>query len=280
VKRCFRNLGCIGVVVCAFLSNLATAQESFYERFRSNNASMAAVQPSWLGPVIQSDARLGQAMRLSVSNSSSSGAHTIDYGNGHGVSIILDRRFQLDFDPPSFFRNHSSASPDGFGNAGTQFKWRITSGNAEHGNYIVSAILWHGFSPGSQQNGCDSSSWKPTLAVGKALPHLALISNIGVLLPTANIAQQGRNLTWDTTAQIHPAAHLYFNLENNASFNRGGPFNGQIQNFVTPAAYFVLRRATWSPDHAILVFDSGLQTATSHFHQYNHNLVTEIRVFF
>jgi hypothetical protein len=266
--------------ICAVSSCVAPAQQSLYQRFRSNNASMSAVQPSWLGPVIQSDARLGQAVRFSVSNLSCSGANTINYGNGHGVSVIVDRRFQLDFDPPAFFRNHSAASPDGFGNAATQLKWRIASGNAQHGNYIISAILWRGFAPGAQENGADSSTWKPTLAVGKAFPRFAVISNLGGLLPTAKIPEQGRTITWDTAAQIHPNTHLYFDLENNASFNHGGPFDGDTQDFLTPAAYYLVRRRDWNPTHATIVFDCGMQVATTRFHQYSHNLVTEMRVFF
>ena len=73
----------------------APAQSSIYQRFRSDNASMVGLQPAWLGPVTHPDARLGQALRLSVSNSACSAAHTINYGNGHGISVILDRRFQV-----------------------------------------------------------------------------------------------------------------------------------------------------------------------------------------
>jgi len=274
------NSGWIAAALCAVSACTAPAQQSFYQRFRSDNASMTAVQPSWLGPLIQSDARLGQALRFSVSNSECPGAHTISYGNGHGAGIIVDRRFQLDFDPPAFFRNHSAASPDGFGNAATQLKWRIASGNADHGNYIFTAMLWRGFAPGARQNGADSSLWKPTLAVGKAVSHVAVISNLGGLLPTANIAEQGRVITWDTTAQIHPATHFYFDLEDNAGFNRGGPFDGQTQNFLTPAAYFLVRRKNWDPAHLTIVFDGGMQLAATRFHPYNHNLVTEMRIFF
>jgi hypothetical protein len=241
---------------------------------------MTAVQPSWMGPVIQSDARLGQAVRFSVSNSACPDAHTISYGNGHGFSLIFDHRLQFDFDAPAFFRNHSARYPDGFGNAATQVKWRIASGNAEHGNYIVSAILWHGFAAGAIQNGADSSTWKPTLAAGRAFRRFAVVSDLGGMLPAANIWQQGRSIAWDTTAQLHPGPRTWFDLENNITFNVGGPFGGQTQNFLTPAAFYQIRRRDWAPEHATVVFDCGMQMATTRFHQYNHNLVTEMRVFF
>jgi hypothetical protein len=280
VNKLLHIFGYALAAACAISASAASAQQSFYQRFRANNASMTAVQPSWMGPVIQSDARLGQAARFSVSNSACPGAHTIDYGNGHGFSVIMDRRFQFDFDAPAFFRNHSPEYKDGFGNAATQLKWRIASGNAEHGNYVVSAILYHGFSQGANQNGMSSSAWNPTLAAGRAFGRLALISNLGGVLPTANIWQQGRAIQWSTTAQFHPSSHIFFNLENNTTFNLGGPFNRNTQNFLTPAAYYVVRRRDWAPEHATVVFDCGMQVATTRFHQYNHNLVTEMRVFF
>ena len=241
---------------------------------------MTEVQPSWMGPLAQADARLGQAVRFSVANFKAPGLHAIDYGNGHGVSLIVSRRFQVDFDPQDFFRNHSPIYRDGFGNAGAQIKWRILSGNAQHGNYIVTAMLWHGFSPGAYQNGAFSSLWKPTLAVGKGFSRFAVISNIGVVLPTANIYEQGRTIAWDTTLQSHPTPHIYVDLEENVATFRAGPFDGLTQNLVTPAVFYLVRRRNWSPTHTMAVFDCGLQTATTRFYEYNHNLVTEMRLFF
>jgi len=279
VDRLFRRSQCVLAACCALLCCGGRAQ-TIYERFRSANASMNDLQPSWIGPVIQSDARLGQAMRFSVSQLNCEGAHPISYGNGHGVSVILDRRFQLDFDPPSYFRNHSLTSKDGFGNAGTQVKWRIASGNAQHGNYAVSAYVYHGFAPRAYQNGVYSTTWNPTLAAGHAFSRFALISDIGGVLPTRNLWQQGRAVTWSTTAEVHESSHVWIALENDATFNRSGPFDGKTQNFLTPEVFYFVRRRDWRPQHAIVVFDSGLQIATSRFHEYNHNLVTEMRLFF
>jgi hypothetical protein len=85
---------------------------------------------------------------------------------------------------------------------------------------------------------------------------------------------------WNLTAQAHPNAHLWFDIENNATFNRGGPFDGKTQNFITPAAFYMVRRRGWEPTHAAVVFDTGMQIATSGFHLYNHNLISEMRILF
>lgn len=247
---------------------------------RSDNASMTEVQPTWMGPLIQSDGRLGQAMRISVSNFAINGTRTFSYGNNKGVSMIVQRRFQVDLDPPSFFRNHSSALKDGFGNAGTQLKVRIASGNAQHGNYAVSAVLYHAFAPRVGQNLMLTSFNAPSISAGRGFGRFAVLANVGGCLPAGRIAEQGRAIEWNMTAQAHANAHLWFDVENNTTFFRGGPFDGKTQNFVTPAAFYMIRRKEWKPDHAAVVFAGGMQIATSTFHYYNHNLVTEMRVLF
>ena len=241
---------------------------------------MTEVQPTWMTPLIQSDARLGQAVRLSVSNSTMAGNHVLNYGNGHGISLIGGRRIQVDFNSPAFFRNHSSEAPDGFGNASTQVKYRIVSGNAEHGDFAVSAVLYHAFAPRIHQNLLETSFYAPYINAGKAFGRFAVIGNVGGFLPTGKIDQQGRAVEWNTTAQMHVTAHTWIDVENNTAFFHAGPFDGRAQNFVTPAAFASIRRKSWEPEHVYVVLAAGEQIATTRFHYYDHNLVTEMRVVF
>lgn len=258
----------------------ASAQQSFYGQFRAHNTDMAAVQPSWMGPLIQPDARLAQAARFSVANQHAPGEHIFIYGGNHGISTIIGNRVQWDLDPPSYFRNHSAAFKDGFGNAATQLKYRIASGNAEHGNFAVTAITTYGFAPRAYENFMLTSYFDPKIAAGIARGRFNVQSTIGGLLPTGKIAQQGRIIEWNLTAQVHPTAYLWFDVENNAAFVKGSPFDGQTQNFITPAAFYMIRRKSWEPTHPALVLDGGMQIATSHFWFYNHNLITEARILF
>lgn len=262
--------------------SVCSAQDftSRYAEFRGHNAAMAAVQPSWMGPLSQPDARLAQAVRVSVSDARFPTAQTISYGNNHGISLLTGTHLQVDLDPPSFFRNHSSTLHDGFGNAGTQVKWRIVSGNAEHGNFAVSALVYHAFAPRVEQNQMLTSFYVPAVVVGKGMGRFALLSEVGGVLPTGKIAQQGRGIEWNVTAQVHPTAKLWFDIENNALFNFAGPFDGKTQNFLTPAAFYMVKRSDWGPLHTAIVLDSGMQIATSGFYFYNHNLITEMRVLF
>jgi len=265
---------------CPALPVIASAQDSYYQSLRANNASMTEVQPTWMGPLIQSDGRLGQSLRFSVSNANFSGTRTLNYGNGHGVSMIVDRRFQIDLDPPSFFRNHSSAHPDGFGNAATQIKYRIASGNAAHGNYAISAVLFHAFGPRVEQNLMLSQFYCPSIAAGKGFGRFAVLETIGGLLPTEKIWLQGRAIEWNSTAQMHVTKYTWMDVEDNAIFFHAGPLDGKTQNMMTPAAFYMIRHPEWKPEHASVVFATGMQIATSGYHFVNHNLITEMRLTF
>jgi hypothetical protein len=276
-----RTLSALALAAAIFCSGVhALSQQSFSEQLRSHNAAMADLQPTWMGPLIQSDSRLSQAIRVSVSDASAPGEQIVSYGNNHGVSVIAERRFQIDFDQPSFFHNHSAAYPDGFGNAGAQVKYRIASGNAEHGNFALTAIEFHGFAPRAAQNAMLTAYDCPKIAAGIARGLFDVQSTLGGLLPAAKVAAQGQVIEWNVTAQLHPTAHTWFDVENNATFNFGGPFDAKTQNFITPAAFYMVRRKQWGPSHSALVLDAGMQIATSGFHLYNHNLVSEVRMLF
>jgi len=270
----------LGAVALCVPVRPATAQESFWNRLKPQKTTLAQLQPVWIAPLIQSDARVMQGARLSVSKSSAPGGQIFSYGNNHGVGLIAGTRLQFDFNPPSFFRNHCAALPDGWGNASAQVKVRIASGNKDHGNFAVSAMFLHGFASGVSQNGGLTAYNVPKLAAGKAFGPFAVQSTVSGVLPSGKVDEQGRAIEWNAAGQLRTTPHTWFDIENNATFMFGGPNDGRTQNFVTPAAFFIVRRNDWGPKHPMAVLDGGMQIATSHFHCYNHNVITELRILF
>jgi hypothetical protein len=259
----------------------AQAQQSFYERFRGQNDAMTAVQPSWMGPLIQSDSRLSQSVRLSFSNSYTPGRmQTTNYGNYHTLGLLAGNRIQFNFIAPPYIQNNSATAKDGLADTAVEVKYRIASGNAEHGNFTLTPMVAYSVATGSHQNGLLTAAWYPTLAAGRAWGRFNLQTTLGGMMPTGKIAAQGRSIEWNTTAQVHASAHAWLDLEDNAMYNYGGPFDRKTENWVTPAAFYVVRRKDWAPTHAFLVFDGGMQIATSGFHIYNHNLIAETRILF
>jgi hypothetical protein len=258
----------------------AFGQQSFGENFFAHNSAMTAVQPAFITPLVTPDPRLGQFVKLSLANQyTPAGTQTVSFGNNRGVGLIGATRFEFDINPPPYIQ-HNSAAMDGFGDFSTLVKYRIVSGNAQHGNFIVTGILNRTFPTGSYKNGALTSCWGPTLAAAKAYKKIGVISTLGGTLPTGKVAAQGRSIMWNSVFEAHVARPLWLSAENNSTYFFSGPRDSKMQNFVTPTAFYVLRRKEWKPTHPFLIFGAGMQIATSHFHACNHNLISEMRILF
>lgn len=270
----------LAIAACLTCAHLGIAQQSFKERFSAHNYEMTKLQPSWPTPIVEAEPRLTQYYRFAFTNQyTSAHTQTVNYGNGRGGGIVAFNRIEVDLLPPGYVQHNSSAA-DGFCDAGAIVKYRIASANAEHGNYIVSATLNHTFAS-SPHNGALTDSWNPTISGGKGfLRHFDVESSLGGTMPTGKIAAQGRTIAWNALVQDHISRPLWFEIENNATFFFAGSHDGKMQNFITPATYYVFRRASWKPTHPYLVFAAGIQIATSGFHTYNHNTIAEMRVLF
>jgi hypothetical protein len=255
-------------------------RQSFKERFFAHNYEATKVQPTWPTPIFEPDPRLTQYYRYSVaSQTTAAGTHTVSLGNNRGGGIVAYNRVEFDFLPPAYILHHTAAA-DGFGDATALVKYRISSGNAEHGNYIVSAILSHTFAS-SPKNGAATDSWTPTVAGGIGfLRRFNAESTIGGTMPTGKITKQGRSIVWNSLINTRLTPHTHFEIENNATFCFSGAHDGKMQNFITSGFFYIPKRKDWKPTHPYLVFDGGMQIATSQFHNYNHNLILETRILF
>jgi hypothetical protein len=279
VNRILSNF--LVLVVGLVCTHTSRAQQSFRQRFFNHNNAAAAIEPGWPTPVVEADPRLTQYYRFSFSSEyTPTGTHTVDYGNARGGGIILWNRAEFDVLPPPYLQ-HNSTAADGFGDTSVLVKLRLASGNAEHNNYIATAILSHTSATGSGSNGALTDSWNPTLAGGKGLTkRIDIESSLGGALPTGKIAAQGRSIVWNSLVQDHLTRSIWLEIEDNATYFRGGSHEGKTQNFITPGAFYVYRSKQWAPTHPFFVFDAGMQIATSTFHTYNHNLILEMRILF
>lgn len=268
------------LLLCAATALPAAGQVPFYDRLSVHNAELTKLQPAMVSPLVAADPRLIQYYRVSVAHQyTSTGTETTNYGNSRGVGIIALRRFEFDGMPPAYIQ-HNSGIADDFGDTSLSVKMRIASGNAESGNFDLAANLAHCFTTGSHTNGGRTDSFTPSPAGDFTYRRVSLISGASGVLPTGKIAAQGRAIAWNEVAQLHAKPHVWFEVENNATFYFAGAHDGLMQNFVTPAAFYVLRPREWAATHPFFIFDTGMQIATSGFHTYDHNLITEVRVLF
>ena len=135
---------------------------------------------------------------------------------------------------------------------------------------------------GSHTNGAQEPSINPTLAVGKGFGRFDAQSTAGATLPLARGTQYGRPIAWNTAVQYKiwggPAGSrtpsFWPEIEFNATYYEGGPNDGKIQNFATPGL-----NGRFPIHHRLaLVFDAGMQVATSRYHSYNHELILTARM--
>ncbi len=268
------------VMMCIAIGPLTFGQQSFRQSFSAHNSSMTALQPALITPLVAPDPRIVQYAKFSFANQyTAAGTHTVNYGNSRGFGLIGGDRFEFDFVPPPYIQ-HNSSAVDGFGDTSMLVKYRIVSGNAQHGNYEFTALLNHCFATGTHKNGTATDSFGPALAGAKAFKRVDVIASLGGTLPAGKIAAQGRSITWNTVLQAHVTKPLWLEVENNSTFYFAGSHDGKTQNFATPTLFYVLRRKEWKPTHPFFIFDSGMQIATSSFHTYNHNLISEMRILF
>lgn len=268
------------VLAIAGITAQVSSAQSGFEQFRANNSKMVALQPPLITPLLTPDPRLVQYARFSVSHQyTPTGTETVSYGNCKGGGIIVGKRFEFDWNPPNYVVHNSNAK-DGVGDTTLLAKYRISSGNAERGNYEVSAVLSRTFATGSYSNGAATGSYTPAVTGAWAHRKFDFISSAGGTLPTGKVTQQGRTIAWNSAVQFHATRSLWFEVEDNATYFKGGSHDGKMQNFMLPAAFYVIRPKSWKPTHPFFIVDAGMQIATSQFHTYNHNLITEARILF
>jgi hypothetical protein len=154
-------------------------------------------------------------------------------------------------------------------------KYRLTSANAEHGDYIVTAFLGASIPTGSYRNGAPAGSLTPTIAAGRGHGRISLQSTVGLTFPTSNTQRTGHPLAFNIAAQFHAHRYLWPELEENSTFFFGGPNDGRKQVFLTPDLVFgrfpIHNRVGFT-------FGAGMQIAVTHFHTYNHNLILSARL--
>jgi hypothetical protein len=206
--------------------------------------------------------------------------NTWNLGNSKGLNLVPWANTELVLNMPPYIQ-HNSTAKDGFGDVSFLGKYRIASGNAQHGNYTLSAWIAATLPTGSYKNGSTDASVAPTLGAGKGAGRFDVQSTLGATLPTGKpaITTAGRPIAWNTVAQYRFGKLFWPEIESNSTFYKGGANDGRIQQFVTPG--LIVGKCALHPDNPKsrpgLAVGAGIQIAASQFHTYNHGLVLTAR---
>ncbi len=253
-----------------------TPPAGFIGGFLARVSATQAEQPHWVTPLATVTPRLEQEIRSDfLSQPQTNGTRLWNFGAGRGLEIIPTRHIELLFNVPPYLQ-HNSKAKDGFGDVPFLLKYRVYARNEEHGNSIFTIFVGGSIPTGSYVNGSRNGTVSPTIAGGKGYGKFDVQSTAGVTLPVRNGNGLGRPIAWNTAVQFHQDAHWWPEIEDNYTYNYGGPAasNGRISNYITPGVV-----SRWRLHNRIgVTLGAGFQIATSQYHTFNHGVITSARM--
>ncbi len=262
----------------------SAASSGFFKQWEARASATQAKQPGWAVPLVTTYTGLIQVARTDIVRQIAPALTTTwNYDNSKGLNLVPWANTELAFNLPPYIQ-HNSTAVNGFGDVSFLGKYRILSGNAQHGSYTLSAWVLATIPTGSYKNGSTDASVAPTLGAGKGFGKFDVQSTLGATLPTGNpaISTAGRPVVWNTVAQYRFGKLFWPEIESNATFYKGGTNDGKTQEFITPG--LIVGKCALHPSDPKsrpgLAFGAGMQIAASRFHSYNHGLVMTARWIF
>jgi hypothetical protein len=254
---------------------------NFYARWSAQTNAIQSKQPSWAVPLVTTYTGLFQVVRTDIIRQiAPARTDTWNFDNSKGVNVIVPGNLEFDVNLPPYIE-HNTAAVDGWGDFSFFGKYRIASGNAQHGTYVLTTGVLVTVPTGKAKNGSTNATVQPNVGGGKGFGQFDVQSTIGATLPTGTPATNttGRPVIWNAVTQYRAGKLFWPEVESNATFYKGGTNDGKMQEFVTPGILIGRCGLHPSDKHSRpgLAFGGGMQIATSHFHSYNHELILTVR---
>ena len=216
-----------------------------------------------------------------IRQTASNHVETWNLDGSKGLNLIPFANTEVDVNLPPYLEHSAPSAANGAGDMSFLLKYRYLSGNAEHGNYDLSAFLSSTIPTGSYKNGSLDATISPNVGFGKGFGLFDVQSTLGASLPVADTVKLGRTVVWNTAFQAHLAKYFWPEVEFNSTWYKGGPNDGKNQTFATPGL-LVARKIHAGDAHSRLAVCAGAgeQIATSRFHSYNHEIAITTRLLF
>ncbi|MGO8934791.1 MAG: transporter [Terracidiphilus sp.] len=258
------------------------AQDGFFGNWERRATATQSVQPAWPPPLVTTYVGLIQVARADfIRQTASNHTETWNLDGGKGLNLIPLAHTELDVNLPPYLVHSVPTAINGAGDMSFVLKYRYLSGNAHHGNYDLSAFLASTIPTGSYKNGALDPTVSPNVGFGKGIGVFDVQSTLGASMPVADTVKLGRTIIWNTAFQAHVVKYFWPEVELNATYYKGGPNDGKVQNFVTPGLLFARKFHPKEAGSRLgICVGAGEQIATSHFHGYNHEIAVTTRLLF
>jgi len=219
--------------------------------------------------------RLEEEFRYDIGTQQTAMGDVTNFGGGKGLELIPTEHTEIIFGLPPYISHENPKSHDGFADMTFLLKYRLLTGNEEHGNYIVTAFLGGSIPTGSYTNGAENATVTPTIAFGKGFGNCDFQSTLGVGIPVGDVSRLGTPINYNTAFQYRIFKRLWPEVEVNATFFHDGENDGKRQVFISPGLV-AGRFRLW---HRLgLTVGGGIQIAATQFHTFNHNRVLSVRL--
>ncbi|HXS27675.1 MAG TPA: hypothetical protein VN730_08435 [Steroidobacteraceae bacterium] len=248
----------------------ASADEGPVERWFATSDGAKESQPHWMTPVITVTPRLEQELRYDQTWQQRPGNVTLDSYGGKGIELIPASNVEMIIGLPAYeVRESPRGRTAGWADEPLLLKFRLASGNEEHGNYIVTGFLGVSLPVGGDAFSNRKSVITPSLAAGKGWGNrntgFDIQSTLGIAIPTGDSSALGRPVTWNTAFQGH-LGRLWPEVETTYTYFHGGPNDGKSQTALT--AGIVLGRFQVN-QRVRLIIGGGYQWVVSSFRTFN-----------
>ena len=242
-------------------------------------------QPGWISPLVTVNPCLLQQFRYDqLWQSQQHGVTSDNFGGSKGIELIPWNNTEIILGIPAWLAHNGTIQPssrtntppsDGWGDQTFLIKYRLWSGNAENGNYIVTAFMGFSAPTGTNGNSSGHGIFTPTIAFGKGLGNFDFQSTVGVSLPNGGLERLGMPVAYNTAFQYRVMKYFWPQFEVNYTWWPNGQREGESQVFLTPG---LVVGTIPLHDRIGLAVGAGYQVAVTSQPAYNHAVILSVRV--
>jgi hypothetical protein len=257
----------------------------YFENWSARVSRVRSEQPGWISPLVTTNPCLLQQFRYDqLWQSQPHGVTSDNFGGSKGLELIPWENTEISLGIPAWIAHNGAIQPssktstppgDGWADVTFLIKYRLFSGNADNGNYIVTAFMGFSAPTGTNGNSSRHGIFTPTIAFGKGFSNFDFQSTVGISLPSGGLTRLGLPVAYNTAFQYRVMKYFWPQFEVNYTWWPNGQREGESQVFLTPG----LVVGTIPIHNTIgLAVGAGYQVAVTREPAYNHAVILSVRV--
>lgn len=224
------------VPVTTGTETVSTEVDAYFENWFKRVDAALASQPSFASPLVTSNPLLLELVQYDQYwQVLPTGARITNYDAGKGLHLIPAENLEVFLQVPPYLERTSKSPLSGFADwPFLTVKYRIASGNAENGNYVITAFLASQAPTGIAAFTTSAYIITPTIGFAKGWGDFDVQATIGAPYPTDQIATLGVQLATNVVLQYHLLRYFWPEVEVNDTDWLSGVRSGKNQVFLTP----------------------------------------------